>query len=96
MRDLVIPFVHVIATLARLLGPKGASPVQRDRPKNSLKPLSKPNGAIRAGAIRELFSRLPWLSTSQSTKMLPERFSPRIIDPNRIPLALLGRYVAEH
>ena len=150
MRDLVTLFVHVIATLARLLGPGGIrsvvaesvlikqqllilnrsrqrSPnlrssdrlvaglcalirparlirsavvlkpsnllslhrtqrnrkyrllfsskrrVQRDRPENSSKPLSKPNSAIRPGAVRELLSRLLWLSTSQSTRTMAER-----------------------
>jgi len=62
------------------------SPVPKDRPENSSKALSKSNSAIPAGAVRELLGRLPWLSTSRSTKTLSERFSPAIIDTNRIPL----------
>ena len=172
MRDLVILFVHVIATLARLLGPGGirsvvaesvlikqqllilnrsrqrspnlrssdrlvaglcallirparlirsaivlkpstllkpppsseeskvspalltqaqeAGPVQRDRAENSLKPLSKQSSAIPPGAVRELLSRLPWLSTSQSTKTLFEGFSPVTIGRNRLRWTLLA------
>ena len=167
MRDLVILFVHVIATLARLLGPggirsvvaglikqqllilnrsrqrspnlsssdrlvaglcallirptrlirsaivlkpstllslyrtlrnrkyrlsshhnEGGSPVQRDRPENSLKPLSKQSNPIPPGAVRELLSRWPWLSTSQSTKTSIEGFSLVII--GRAPVVPLG------
>ena len=172
MRDLVILFVHVIATLARLLGPGGIRSVvaesvlikqqllilnrsrQRSpnlrssdrlvaglcalliRParlirsaivlkpstllslhqalrnrkyrllfspkrktqarskgtvaKNSLKPLSKQSSAIPPGAVRELLSRLPWLSTSQSTKTLFEGFSPVTIGRNRLRWSLLA------
>ena len=41
-----------------LFSPKRTrKPGPRDRPENSSKPLSKPNGAIRPGAVRELLSR---------------------------------------
>ena len=69
---------------------RGASPVQRDRPENSSKPSSKPNSAIPRGAVRELLSRLPWLSTSQSTRTLFEGFSLVTIDLNRLRWTLLA------
>ena len=63
-------------------------PGPRDRPENSSKPLSKQNSAIRPGAVRELLSRLPWLSTFQSTKTLSAGFSPVTIGRNKVLVPL--------
>ena len=56
----------------------------------SSQPLSKQSIAIPPGDVRALLSRLPWLSTSHSTKTLFEGFSPAIIDRNMTPLDLPG------
>ena len=166
MRDLVILFVHIIATLARLLGPGGIrsvvaesvlvkqqllilnrsrqrspnlrssdrlvaglcallirparlirsaivlkpstllnlhrtlrnrkyrllfSPKRRRKPgpkgpsRELIEAVVQQNSAIPPGAVRELLSRLPWLSTSQSTKTSFEGFSLVTIGRNEVP-----------
>src|ERR1039458_9066044 len=60
-------------------------PAQKDPTKNSVKPWSKRSSAIPPGDVRALLNRLPWLSTSPSTKTWFEGFSPVTTDRGRTP-----------